>query len=133
MDRSKRKYVGHRKIAEYHKLDMDDPSCMACGEGMETWRECERAHVIARWLGGLDGAQNLWLLCHFCHRGSEERGWRSMPDFAPGDEAAADLWLASHPTWSDGIEHMLKEIQVMVEAANGDLGLAKTALLGHLE
>ena len=130
--RPTRHYVGHQKIARHRGLDFNDPCCMGCGEGVDSWKRLERAHVIARHLGGLDGVQNLWLLCRPCHRGGKERGWMSMPDFAPGQEAAALCWLAAHPSWTDGVEHMLRMIGNVVDRCGGDEELARAALLGSM-
>ena len=60
-------------------------ACFLCGAVAECWNDLERAHLIDRWAGGLDGAQNLVLLCGFCHR--------IQPIFEPGDEARALEWV----------------------------------------
>ncbi len=41
-------------------------TCFACGmDGSE------RAHIVARSVGGSDGCENLHILCHRCHKDSE--------------------------------------------------------------
>ena len=78
------------KIANHHGLG-ERPHCVGCGylPPCETWIEAasylERAHIIDRWAGGLDGPQNLAPLCGPCHRG--------QPIFEPGDEEMAIHWF----------------------------------------
>lgn len=78
--------------------DVGEPSCYACGYWHElgrlpkeaeewTWKGWQRAHVIDRCRGGLDGVQNLTLLCRECHR--------IMQSYGPGDEEAALAWYAN--------------------------------------
>lgn len=45
----------------------------------------ERAHLVDRALGGLDGAQNLMPLCWPCHK--------VMPSFGPGEGPDAIAWI----------------------------------------
>jgi 5-methylcytosine-specific restriction endonuclease McrA len=77
-------------------IGLGEPYCMACGQlsdvddeqtTSDAWKTSglERAHLIDRCSGGLDGAQNLVTLCRSCHR--------SMPSFVSGDEAKAMAWL----------------------------------------
>jgi len=40
--------------------------CFACG--MDS--KCERAHILARCVGGTDSAENLHMLCGICHKDS---------------------------------------------------------------
>lgn len=42
--------------------------CFACGFA---YRTLERAHIVAKCLGGEDAVENLHCLCHFCHKDSE--------------------------------------------------------------
>lgn len=54
---------GYDSAAEF----MECGHCFACGfDG-----ELERAHVLARCVGGDDGAENLHMLCKICHKDSE--------------------------------------------------------------
>lgn len=64
--------------------------CIRCLEPAR----CERAHVIDRCYGGLDGVQNIVPLCVPCHK--------EMPPFIPGEEAKALAWLAV-PDWDEWI------------------------------
>jgi hypothetical protein len=66
---------------------------MRCGENVRT----ERCHLIDRVLGGLDGPQNLVLLCRACHG--------QMPSFAPEDEMAALAWVVGGPWGPDDDQH----------------------------
>lgn len=77
-----------RRVAEHwHRLgapfaiDIDEPACFGCGLTVARWSDLERAHMIDRFLGGLDHEANLAMLCALCHR--------LMPMFDVGDEAAA--------------------------------------------
>ncbi len=60
--------------------------CWRCDHGCRP----DKAHLVDRMLGGLDGPQNIYLLCPECHHG--------MPMFAPGQELAAIGW-ASRDDW----------------------------------
>jgi hypothetical protein len=55
--------------------------CVRCGYG----GYLERAHIIDRFLGGLDNPANFAPLCDECHR--------NQPIFEPGDEAEALRWF----------------------------------------
>jgi hypothetical protein len=60
-DRPARRMPSIRTIAEFH--EMPDDECWRCG-----LREpLERAHIVDRCAGGLDGPQNLSLICYPCH------------------------------------------------------------------
>lgn len=78
------------KIAAQHGLPLP-PTCYRCGRlgGGKTWNDDQpflvRAHIIDRCDGGLDGLQNIVPLCGACHGG--------QPEFLPGDEAEAWVWL----------------------------------------
>lgn len=65
-------------IAAHHGLPAG--SCWRCGRPDDV----ERAHLIDRSRDGLDGLQNLVLLCHRCHA--------AMPSYGPGDEPFAFAW-----------------------------------------
>lgn len=82
----------------FGQVDVGEPSCYGCGWWCEDFIDddtnrwhLERAHLIDRCRDGLDGAQNLVLLCRDCHR--------SMPSFGPGSEAMAMAWVATQPNW----------------------------------
>jgi hypothetical protein len=76
-----------RVVAYWHArgepfpVDLDWPACFACGREVTAWRQLERAHLIDRICDGLDGPQNLVMLCSLCHR--------MMPVHRPGQEDAA--------------------------------------------
>lgn len=55
--------------------------CMRCGLGCRP----DRAHIVDRQAGGLDGVQNLWLLCPECHD--------EMPSVQPDQVPGAWRWL----------------------------------------
>jgi 5-methylcytosine-specific restriction endonuclease McrA len=78
-DRPPRRMPVMRRILAHHELS--DAYCVRCGyEG-----SLERAHIIDRCYGGLDGPQNLAPLCSLCHR--------QQPIFQPGDETVALEWF----------------------------------------
>jgi hypothetical protein len=58
----------------------DKHRCMRCGA-----RRPDRAHIVNRCDDGLDGPQNLWLLCPGCHA--------EMPSVGPQEVAYAWRWL----------------------------------------
>jgi len=77
---------------------LDEPECFACGwcrlwqvrshkAQKDIWKGLQRAHVLARSLGGPDTVENLALLCKSCHDAS--------PDTA--DPAIFWRWVADHP------------------------------------
>lgn len=74
--RRHRQYVTPWIIADHHG-GLPDDRCWRCW----TAGPLDRAHLIDRCMGGLDGAQNLALLCYQCHR--------RMPSFEPGQEREA--------------------------------------------
>jgi 5-methylcytosine-specific restriction endonuclease McrA len=74
------------------------PHCFRCGETFMLdgpvspryqWDNSagylERAHLVDRSRGGLDGPQNLMPLCHRCHK--------AMPSFDPGEGPDAIAWI----------------------------------------
>lgn len=65
------------KIAEFWGLPAD--TCWRCG--FEGRKHIHRAHLIDRFLGGLDVIHNLALLCNHCNLAS--------PIHEPGDDEAA--------------------------------------------
>lgn len=89
-------------VADYHleqgtTPDGAWPACFACHEGADRWSDLERAHLVDRCSGGLDGPQNLVMLCSGCHG--------RMPSFYPGDEAAAWAWVRTRRHWTDELGH----------------------------
>lgn len=48
--------------------------CFACGVPYPQGVKLERAHIHPLWLDGSNDASNLHLLCHVCHKDSEELG-----------------------------------------------------------
>jgi 5-methylcytosine-specific restriction endonuclease McrA len=61
------------------------PACFRCGLEVDQWNWLERAHLVDRWLGGLDNEANLVMLCRLCHR--------LMPMFEIGQVADALEWV----------------------------------------
>jgi hypothetical protein len=66
-----------RTIAKYwagrspfHEVDVEQPQCFRCLRLAPEWGGSyfERAHLVDRFLGGLDHAANLVPLCGRCHR-----------------------------------------------------------------
>jgi hypothetical protein len=93
----------HAREGNPLRLDYDgieDPYCFGCERIPLTcdleaptpkarWDSAglDRAHLIDRCRGGLDGPQNIIPLCFGCHRG--------MPAFIPGQEAEVIAWVLS--------------------------------------
>ena len=46
---------------------LESDVCMACG----SLAKCERAHITPLCTGGTNEADNLHMLCHWCHKASE--------------------------------------------------------------
>lgn len=57
--------------------------CFACGVPYPEGVKLERAHIQPLWTGGPNDASNLHLLCHVCHKDSEDLG---RPDKPKGEE-----------------------------------------------
>ena len=55
-----------------------------------------------------------------------------MPDFLPGQEEAAEIWLATHPTWVDGVNAMIRDVQRVTNSPGIDEATAYAALVGSL-
>lgn len=53
--------------------------CFACGVKYPFGVNLERSHIHALWLGGSNHASNLHLLCHVCHKDSEDLGRPDKP------------------------------------------------------
>lgn len=79
-------------------IDLGEPECFACGwcrteqvtskkALKKRWKGLERAHVLARSLGGADAVENIILLCERCHKES--------PDTA--DPQRFWRWVIDHP------------------------------------
>lgn len=77
-DRGKRSMPSIARIAAHHDLPPDE--CWRCGRDGYV----ERAHIVARVWDGLDGPQNIALLCPPCHR--------RTPAFDPWDWQARRLY-----------------------------------------
>lgn len=77
MNRPERSMPTLRRLCDFHGIY----GCVRCG----TSEGLERAHVIDRFLGGLDNLVNLRPLCSQCHR--------LQPSFAPGQEDEALEWF----------------------------------------
>lgn len=86
-DRPSRRMPSLATLCRFHGLEV---ACIKCGRP----DDIERAHVIDRCFGGLDGPQNLRPLCSTCHR--------YQPVFDNGDEAAALEWFdtGGSPLWA---------------------------------
>lgn len=87
--RPPRRMPALKALAAYHGMG-SDPHCFVCGYGrggdwVSAGSWLDRAHVIDRFLGGLDGPQNLRPLCRLCHN--------IQPVFEPGQEAEALTWF----------------------------------------
>jgi len=53
--------------------------CFACGVTYPTGLNLERAHIQPLWTGGSNACENLHLLCHVCHKDSEDLGRPDKP------------------------------------------------------
>lgn len=104
--RPKRRLPTHWEVAEYwagrdvFMVSRDEPECFGCGT-VQGWAEdhdtqtpkqrwnaakrwLQKAHIVARVYGGLDGPQNIALLCDLCH------------SYQPDDNGAdAIAWIAA--------------------------------------
>jgi hypothetical protein len=52
---------------EPFRVYLDSPECFGCRRAEDDWAQLQRCHLVARSLDGLDGPQNLVLLCDWCH------------------------------------------------------------------
>lgn len=77
--RPKRRMPSQTRILRYWGIE--EPRCFRC---LVPTRGLERAHLVDRWDGGLDGAQNIALLCQSCHA--------QMRVFRNGDGERALKW-----------------------------------------
>ncbi|WP_280248783.1 HNH endonuclease [Nocardia abscessus] len=69
------------------------PRCFRCGLRVEIWNQLDRAHLVDRFLGGLDHEPNLTMLCPLCHK--------IMPMFEPEQGAEAIAWVAQANFFAD--------------------------------
>ena len=88
-------------------IGLGEPYCFAChilmpvedGLGMKSWQQAsrflDRAHLVDRSQGGLDGPQNVMLLCKQCHR--------EMPEFTGEEAELALLWVRTHEYWEQRV------------------------------
>jgi hypothetical protein len=53
--------------------------CFACGVKYPVMVKLERAHIQPLWTGGSNACENLHLLCHVCHKDSENLGRPDRP------------------------------------------------------
>lgn len=104
-DRPKRRMPPIKRILEYRNIK--EPHCQKCLVPMRP-KHLERAHLIDRFFGGLDGVQNLVLLCSWCHK--------RMPSFCNGEESAVLSWLAEH--WESGYHEIVR-----IEASRSNVSL----------
>lgn len=93
--RPPRRMPAAHKVAEYWRdrgvfRVTAAPSCFRCGVPAELWNHLDRAHLVDRFLGGLDHAANLAMICTTCHK--------LMPMFEPESAQAAISWI-THPDW----------------------------------
>jgi hypothetical protein len=87
-DRSRR-HMPPMVAIERH-WDLPHGYCARCKQPAR----CEKAHIIDRCHGGLDGPQNLVPLCYPCHS--------DQPSYEPGDEPFALEWIFhNRPTFGD--------------------------------
>lgn len=89
--RRPRKYVRLAVVEAY--WGVGPRTCIRC----RATARCERAHVIDRCRGGLDGVQNIVPLCGACHAEMSEHG--------PGDEDRALAWIHARDRagWSHAV------------------------------
>ena len=59
--------------------EFSENRCFACGVKYPFGVKLERAHIHPLWLGGPNDASNLHLLCHVCHKDSENLGRPDKP------------------------------------------------------
>jgi len=88
--RPRRKTPSVKRIAEFWECETD--RCCKC-RGF--FKGLERAHLVDRCYGGLDGVQNLALLCWECHG--------MMPSFKP--EREDDAYEYAFCSWREGPWH----------------------------
>jgi hypothetical protein len=107
------------QVAEYwagrdeFEVDLSEPECFGCGvvydwdddfdqqTNAQRWNRTsswlQRAHIVARSCHGLDGPQNIALLCSLCHRyqpdsdGSESIAWIQAGGIGWGERRIAAL------------------------------------------
>jgi hypothetical protein len=89
--RPPRRMPSAQKIAKYWQgrdtfpLASDRPRCWRCGHVVEKWNHLDRAHLVDRFLGGLDHEPNLAMICILCHK--------LMPMFEPEHGQEAIAWV----------------------------------------
>lgn len=115
--RPHRKMPAAEAIASYHYElgNLRDglwPACFGCVEGRDEWGEFDRAHLVDRCFGGLDGSQNLVLLCQRCHK--------EMPSFGPEDGHLAWAWVRGREHWLKRLYRLADEWLKGIEAAGID-------------
>jgi len=94
--RPPRKMPSAKKVVVYWKLrgkpfdvQSNQPCCFACKTPSDSWNNFDRAHLVDRFLGGLDHEVNLVMLCHACNK--------IMPMFEVSNYQHAIDWVLSDP------------------------------------
>lgn len=74
----------------------------------------DRAHLVTRDMGGLDGPQNVVPLCERCHK--------MMPFFGVGDKRAAIRWIQEGGRLSipGQVEREIAELEAIYAAGRGE-------------
>lgn len=110
--RPARKMPSAKKIAAYWEqrgtpfdVQSNQPCCFACKTRSDRWNNFDRAHLVDRFLGGLDHEANLAMLCHTCHK--------IMPMFEVSDYQHAIDWVLSNPLLQL-VKNVFDQYQVVV-------------------
>lgn len=111
--RPPRQMWSRERIARFWGRPVDQ--CWSCRQPCE---RPERAHLIDRVFGGLDGPQNLVLMCPSCHK--------LMPSYEPGQEQEAeDYAFTNGAAW--------KLLDIIEEARQAEIARTGRDPLGHLQ
>lgn len=117
------KIVAYWARRDTFEFDPDRPACFGCGSQAPEWSGSyfDRAHLVDRYLGGLDNEPNLVPLCFLCHR--------LQPIFASGDQAIE--WVRSGG-WRNRMTEILADAQSRTGApATEEQMVAATELLAR--
>jgi 5-methylcytosine-specific restriction endonuclease McrA len=117
-DRGERKLATLKAVARHHGRPED--SCWRCGR---TDAHLERAHLVDRMQDGLDGPQNLALLCPSCHA--------MMPPYCPDDaDDARGYAIPEQPSLALLVENACRAagftIDDLVAASEQQYGTGRT-------